>query len=167
MKKLSRWLVILCLSLNLFACGGGDDDGGSSGGGSDGGSDSSSSAKSDESSSSPSPSNLSSSGTIEELVIARDNNLSSTYQLTVDVSLTQLAGKEAYIVVCEHSSDTIDYDKCFVKASLDNGVGVFELLLPNHQQSLITEVTPMEANSVALTFTWQYDNQAQSTWLIP
>ncbi|HAS62015.1 MAG TPA: hypothetical protein DCS35_05245 [Vibrio sp.] len=145
MKIQTTWLVVL--SLNLIACGGGGDDGGSS-------------------NANPSP-NSTTARSLNQLVIANDNNLSSTYQLTVDVQLTQLVGKEAYIVICEHSSDTIDYDKCFIKASLNGGIGIFELQLPNHQQSLIAEVTPMEANSRSLTFTWQYDNQAQSTWLIP
>ncbi|WP_162062624.1 hypothetical protein [Vibrio taketomensis] len=98
---------------------------------------------------------------------AQSNNLSSTYELTVDVALPQLSGKDAFIVICEDTGGSIDYNQCFVKASLRDGIGKFELLLPNHQQSLIAEVTPMEAGSNPLTFTWQYDNQAQSTWIIP
>ncbi|MGF1911101.1 hypothetical protein L4C38_16825 [Vibrio kasasachensis] len=145
MKQHTTWLILL--SLSLVACGGGGDGGGNT--------------------TSPSPSSSSSSRSLNELVIASDNDLSSTYQLTVDVNLTQLAGKEVYIVICENNSETIDYNKCFVKASLDDGVGIFELRLPNHQQSLIAEISPMEANSSPLTFIWQYDNQAQSIWLIP
>lgn len=151
MNKNNNWFLVLAFSLTLIACGGGGGGGGSSDSNEGG---------------SPSPS-VTSARSIDDLVVQSDNTLSSTYQLTIDINLTQLNGKQAYVVICENKGNTVDYANCFIKASLDDGIGKFELLLPNHQQSLITEVTPMEAGSNPLTFTWQYDNQAQSTWLIP
>ncbi|WP_194435969.1 hypothetical protein [Vibrio fluminensis] len=152
MKMQTQWLLTGMFTLVLVGCGGG----GGGGGSDDNGSGSSAA-------SAPSAPTRA----MSDIVVASDNTLSSTYQLTVDVNLTQLAGKQAYIVICPTNGQQIDYDSCFTKASLDDGIGKFELLLPNHQQSLIAEVTPMEAGSNPLTFTWQYDNQAQSTWLIP
>ncbi|ROV61594.1 hypothetical protein EGH82_04355 [Vibrio ponticus] len=148
MKMQTQWLLTGMFTLVLVGCGGGGGGSSDNGGGS---------------AAAPSAPTRA----MSDIVVASDNTLSSTYQLTIDVNLTQLSGKQAYIVICPNNGQKIDYDSCFTKASLDNGIGKFELLLPNHQLSLIAEVTPMEAGSNPLTFTWQYDNQAQSTWLIP
>ncbi len=182
-KQQNNWLTMLGLTLVLTACGGGDGDSGSdtpatntnvgssplSFTASAAASDSGESAQNAEPTPAPSPTPPPepSVQSINELVIANQNNLSSTYQLTVDVNLSQLNDKQAYIAICEYDQQAIDYDKCFIKAALDDGIGRFDLKLPNHQTSLIAEITPMENGSVPLIFTWQYDYQAQSTWLIP
>ena len=102
-----------------------------------------------------------------EPVTIQSNNLTSTYELTVDVALYQLTDVESFITICQNNQGDIDYDQCFVKASLSDGIGQYELLLPNHQQSLIIEVTPMVNGSDPLIFTWEYQPQAQNTWMIP
>ncbi|WP_114765233.1 hypothetical protein [Vibrio rhodolitus] len=186
MKQPITLLTALCLSLTLSACGGG---GGGDGGGNQGGSGSASPLAASTTSSSSTnsapanpaptlapapPAPTSGPGTpapqvqnIESLSIAADNNLASTYQVTVDVNLTQLAGKQAYIAICPNSGASIEYEKCVVKASLDDGIGSFDLTLPNHLDALVAEITPMEANSSPLIYTWDFNNQAQNTWLIP
>lgn len=151
-------LLGLALTLPLYGCGGG---GGGEGGGSTGGS----------GSSSPSPAAEGGATTLalSDLQIDSENNLTSIYKVDIDVSLPHLAGSQVYISVCDNAGgdiNSVDYDKCLLKAALDAGVGNYQLQVPNHCQSLIAVVSVMVPNTDPLVYTLNHNNQAQTTWLI-
>jgi len=164
MWNLHQQLPITLIScLLLVACGdGGGDDGGS---GNSGGGSSASTPSGSGSVSSPSGQTLK----ITDLVIEHDNDLTSIYEVDVDVSLPHLAASQVYISICDNGGggiENIDYEKCMVKSSLDSGYGQYQLRVPNHCDSLIAVVSVMEPDVSPLVYTLNHNNQAETTWLI-
>ncbi|MFM2589247.1 hypothetical protein [Vibrio sp. TBV020] len=159
MRNLSMksYLTLLFATL-LVACGGG---------GGDGGSGSSSSGTSTGSGASITASGQSLK--LSDLQIDHDNNLDSVYNVDIDVSLPHLASSQVYISVCDNSVgglENVDYDKCLIKAALQNGQGQYQLRVPNHCPSLIAVVSVMEPNTAPLVYTLDHNNDSQTTWLI-
>lgn len=108
---------------------------------------------------------------ITDLSISYDNSLESVYQVDVDVVLNQLAGKDAYISICDNAEaqgdpNQVDYDNCLVKSSLEDGLAEFDLRVVNHCESLIAVVWVMEPDQTPLVYTFDHDGQKQSSWLI-
>lgn len=108
---------------------------------------------------------------ITDLSISYDNSLESVYQVDVDVVLNQLAGKDAYISICDNAEaqgdpNQVDYDNCLVKSSLEDGLAEFDLRVVNHCESLIAVVWVMEPDQTPLVYTFDHDGQQQSSWLI-
>jgi hypothetical protein len=106
-----------------------------------------------------------------DLSISYDNSLESVYQVDVDVVLNQLAGKDAYISICDNAEaqgdpNQVDYDNCLVKSSLEDGLAEFDLRVVNHCESLIAVVWVMEPDQTPLVYTFDHDGQKQSSWLI-
>ena len=148
---------ILASMAMMTGCGGGGGEGGSSGSGS---------------ASSPTAASVAAqTQSIDDLNISYDNSLESVYQIDVDVILNQLAGKQAYISICDNGEaqgdeNQVDYDKCLVKSSLDDGLAEFDLRVVNHCESLIAVVWVMEPNQTPLVYTFDHDGQKESNWLI-
>lgn len=153
--------ALACLIL-LTGCGGG-------GGGDEGGS---GSAGSSGAASTPTTAAASAQAqTLDELNISYDNNLESVYSVDVDVILSQLADKQAYISICDNSSaqgdaNLVDYESCLVKSSLAAGLAEFDLRVVNHCDSLIALIWVMEPDQTPLVYTFDYNGQKENTWLI-
>lgn len=153
---------LLTLILLLAGCNGGSGDGNAVSTGEE------SSSPSGEASVGPSPSSPSPVA-VNNSQISPENSLTSVYQVDVDVSLPQLASSQAYLSICVNSGggiDTVDYDKCLLKAALQSGSGQYSLRVPNHSDSLIAIISIMEPNTTPLIYELNHNNQAQTTWLI-
>ena len=154
-------LLGLAFILSLYGCGGGGDEGGSSG--STGSTDSSTPAPA------PAPASNGTSVSLSTLQIDPENSLTSIYQVDVDVSLPHLASSLVYISICDNAGgnlESVDYNKCLVKAALQSGTGSYQLQVPNHCESLIAVVSVMEPNTQPLVYTLNHNNQPQTQWLI-
>ncbi|MEF1283835.1 hypothetical protein QTN94_07650 [Vibrio sp. M250220] len=104
-------------------------------------------------------------------VEANDNSLKSVYSVDVDVILSQLADKQAYISICDNSfaqgdADLVDYESCLAKSSLTAGLAEFDLRVVNHCDSLISVIWVMEPDQTPLVYTFDYSGQKKNTWLI-
>jgi hypothetical protein len=164
MWNLNKQLPItLISSLLLVACGGGGgDDGGS---GNSGGGSSASTPSGSGLVSAPSEQTLN----ITDLVIEHDNDLTSIYEVDVDVTLPHLAASQVYISICDNAGDgieNIDYEKCMLKSSLNFGYGQYELRIPNHCESLIAVISVMEPDATPLVYTLDHNNEKLTAWLI-
>ena len=152
-------LIHLCtmmILVSLSGCGGG--------GGGEGGSSGSSTGSSATAVSTDEDSN-----SLANVRIDYDNDLTSIYQVDIDVSLPHLSASQVYISVCDNtggSIDVVDYDKCLLKAALQAGAGNYQLRVPNHCESLIAIVSVMEPDTAPLVYTLNHNNQAETTWLI-
>ncbi|MGY3687874.1 hypothetical protein ACXAAV_14440 [Vibrio coralliilyticus] len=149
-------LFAMVIVVSLSGCGG-------SGGG-EGGSSGSSTGSSAAAASTDEDSN-----TLADVRIDYDNNLASVYQVDIDVSLPHLSASQVYISVCDNAGgnvESVDYDKCLLKAALQSGTGNYQLRVPNHCESLIAVVSVMEPNTAPLVYTLNHNNQAETTWLI-
>ena len=149
------WIGFAML-ISVSGCGGG---GGGEGGSSTGSSPSNST-----------PSVAAASTTrLTDVKIDYNNSLTSVYDVDIDVSLPHLATSQVYISVCDNaggSIESINYDNCLLKASLQSGTGSYQLRVPNHCESLIAVVNIMEPDTNPLVYTLNHNNQAETTWLI-
>jgi len=151
-------LLGLALILPLYGCGGG--------GGGDGSASGSTGAGSTGSST---PAGSSTPVSLSTLQIDPSNNLTSVYKVDVDVSLPHLASSQVYISICDNAGgnlESVDYNKCLVKAALQSGTGSYQLQVPNHCESLIAVVSVMDPNTAPLVYTLNHNNQPQTQWLI-
>ncbi|UPQ87230.1 hypothetical protein [Vibrio sinaloensis] len=150
----------LAIIFVLSGCGGGGggegDSAGSSGSGATG-------------SSTPAPASSKTPVSLSTLQIDPANNLTSVYKVDVDVSLPHLAASQVYISICDNAGgnlESVDYNKCLVKAALQSGIGRYQLQVPNHCDSLIAIVSVMEPNTQPLVYTLNHNNQAETQWFI-
>ncbi|OAJ92967.1 hypothetical protein [Vibrio bivalvicida] len=157
-------LLGLAFILPLYGCGGGGGgEGGSSG--STGSTDSSTPAPAP----APAPASNGTPVSLSTLQIDPENSLTSIYQVDVDVSLPHLASSLVYISICDNADgnlESVDYNKCLVKAALKSGTGSYQLQVPNHCESLIAVVSVMEPNTQPLVYTLNHNNQPETNWLI-
>ncbi|MBU2897317.1 hypothetical protein KO511_11500 [Vibrio hepatarius] len=147
----TKFLLGFAMLISISGCGGG--------GGGEGGSGAASS-----------PSAVVANSTrLEDVQVAYGNNLESVYDVDIDVSLPHLAASQVFISVCDNAGggiESINYDNCLLKASLQSGTGSYQLRVPNHCESLIAVVSIMEPNTNPLVYTLNHNNQAETTWLI-
>lgn len=146
-------LLGLALILPIYGCGGGGGGDGSASG----------------STGSSSPAGSSTPVSLSTLQIDPSNNLTSVYKVDVDVSLPHLASSQVYISICDNAGgnlESVDYNKCLVKAALQSGTGSYQLQVPNHCESLIAVVSVMDPNTAPLVYTLNHNNQPQTNWLI-
>ncbi|NVD06151.1 hypothetical protein FCU94_04410 [Vibrio sp. JPW-9-11-11] len=146
--------------LALSGCGGG--------GGGEGGS-AGSSESSATGSSTPAPTSSETPISLSTLQIEPANSLTSVYKVDVDVSLPHLAASQVYISICDNAGgnlESVDYNKCLVKAALQSGTGRYQLQVPNHCESLIAVVSVMEPNTQPIVYTLDHNNQAETQWFI-
>ena len=151
-------LFAMVLLVSLSGCGGGGGESGEAG-----------SSGSSTGSSAAAASTNEDSNTLADVRIDYANNLTSVYQVDIDVSLPHLSASQVYISVCDNaggSVESVDYDKCLLKAALQSGTGNYQLRVPNHCASLIAVVSVMEPNTAPLVYTLNHNNQAETTWLI-
>ena len=131
--SMSRKAFLLLLVLSITACGG-------SSGGSDG-------------------SSTVNSNTVgqAELKINPDNTLRSLEDLTIEI---QVDDARSFLSICpdpggELNVNTLNYDLCMVRASLDSDLKVIDLPLPNHVDRLVAIVWFYEDDKAPLISTWQ------------
>lgn len=148
---MNRLVLILVLGL-LTACN--SDSGGSdSGGGSN--------------SSGSSPSSMS----VLDLEISTENRLTSVYTVDIDVDISEISTKGAFISVCDNSTakgdlSKVDFDMCLLKGKLEQGVGSFDLRVANHCEDLVTIIWIMEQDRDPLIYTLSHNNEKESSWVI-
>lgn len=131
--SMSRKAFLLLLVLSITACGG-----------SSGGSDESSTVNS----------NVAGQA---ELKINPDNTLRSLEDLTIEI---QVDAARSFLSICpdpggELNVNTLNYDLCMVRASLDSNLKVIDLPLPNHVDRLVAIVWFYEDDKAPLISTWQ------------
>ncbi|AZL86430.1 hypothetical protein EIJ81_18730 [Aliivibrio salmonicida] len=158
-NKVNRLFLIFILSL-LAAC---NSESGGSGG--SGGTNSLGSSPSETPEPSASPMS------VFDLEISAENSLHSVYNLEIDVDISEISTKRAFISICDNSIakgdlSKVDFDMCLLKGNLNEGVGVFELRVANHCEELITLIWIMEKDREPLIYTLSHDNQKESYWLI-
>lgn len=150
-NKMNLLLFVASFSL-LTACNS-DSSGGSNGSGSG-----------SESSASPQLSIL-------DLKISAENSLSSVYHVDVEVDISEISIKRAFISICDNSQaqgdlSKVDFDMCLLKGRLEQGVGEFDLRVANHCEELITIIWIMEKDREPLIYTLVHNNQKERYWLI-
>lgn len=131
--SMSRKAFLLLLVLSITACGG-----------SSGGSDESSAVNSNAAGQA-------------ELNINPDNTLRSLEDLTIEI---QVDAARSFLSICpdpdgELNVNTLNYDLCMVRASLDSNLKVIDLPLPNHVDRLVAIVWFYEDDKAPLISTWQ------------
>ena len=157
----TKALVTMTCSLLLVACGGGDDGDGSN--------------SSPTASAAPAPSAVplptSTRLSVTDLNIAPENNLESVYTVDIPVDISAVSTSRAFISVCDNSIaqgdlTKLDFENCLLKGSLSQGIGNFDLRIPNHCKELIAIIWIMEKNRTPLTYTLSHDNQKETYWMI-
>lgn len=131
--SMSRKAFLLLLVLSITACGG-----------SSGGSDESSTVNSNAAGQA-------------ELKINPGNTLRSLEDLTIEI---QVDAARSFLSICpdpdgELNVNTLNYDLCMVRASLDSNLKVIDLPLPNHVDRLVAIVWFYEDDKAPLISTWQ------------
>lgn len=106
-----------------------------------------------------------------DLKISAENSLSSVYSVDVDVDISAISTKRAFISICDNSQaqgdlSKVDFDMCLLKGRLEQGIGEFDLRVANHCEELITVIWIMEKDREPLIYTFAHDNQKESYWLI-
>jgi len=140
---LTHVTLLLTILLSLAACGGG--------GGSSGQTDASSEALQDGTGGGQSAT------TRPELKISPDNELRALVDLSIEI---QTSTERSFVSICPHPGvelavTSFDYDTCMVRASLESGLRVIELPLPNHVDRLVAIVWYYETSRNPLIRTWQ------------
>lgn len=155
---MSAKCIVLLLSGLFAGCGGGGDgDGGGSGGGGIQGAN-------DDTNNGTQPS-LS----VRDLKIDSDNDLSSVYQVDVDVDISARSTARAFISICDNSDangelKAIDFDNCMIKGRLDQGIGQYDLRVANHCTDLIAVIWIMEKDRDPLSYTLKHDKSKEQYW---
>lgn len=109
--------------------------------------------------------------TVNDLNIAAENTLESVYDVDVDVDISALSTQKAFISICDNTAaegdlTQLDFDKCLIKSSLDEGKGRFDLRVANHCDELIAVIWIMEKDRAPLSYTLSHNNQKQTYWVI-
>ena len=154
----TKALVTMTCSLFLVACGGGDDDGSSS-----------NSPAAPVAPSAPAP--TSTRLLVTDLNIAPENNLESIYTVDIAVDISAISTSRAFISVCDNSIaqgdlTKLDFDNCLLKGRLSQGVGNFNLRVPNHYKELNAIIWIMEEDREPLIYTLSHNNQKETYWTI-
>ncbi|TDM52107.1 hypothetical protein [Aliivibrio fischeri] len=108
---------------------------------------------------------------VMDLEISAENNLDSVYSVDVDIDISSISTKRAFVSICNNSDakgdlSKLDFDMCFVKGNLEQGIGEFDLRVANHNDELITIIWVMEKDREPLTYTFSHNKQKESYWLI-
>jgi hypothetical protein len=140
LRKIIPTFFLIAVFLSVAGCGGG-------GGG--GGNDASSN---------------NSNGTIQgppqslnELRISSENELSTVAELNVEV---QINANKSFLSICDIPGEEIDvdrvnYEKCILRAPIDNNLNTFKITLPNHIDSLVAIIWFYETGRQPLVQRWQ------------
>ncbi|NTS76182.1 hypothetical protein HR060_04805 [Catenovulum sp. SM1970] len=157
-----KTLIVLLASALLTACGGGG-----------GGGDSSAPAATQstqtatETEAAPETETTLETASIDDIIIAEDNDLSSTFDLQLQVS--KLDEQRVYLSVCENyqaldnGEYDVDYNGCIVRTSLtDSGLDM-SLTLANHSDQLVAAIWYFDGNP-PIYIEWQKTNVMEEQW---
>ena len=109
---------------------------------------------------------------LDDLNIDQDNKLVSVSELEV---MVQINSRRSFLNICaqevfQSDLDQIDYERCILRAPLDDTPGTFKLTLPNHIDKLIAIVWFYEADKQPLVKKWQRNSDAggpvEETWRV-
>ena len=93
-----------------------------------------------------------------ELTTTEEFLIKSTAELTIDVSISELAYQRAYINVCHSTVDNqIDYSNCVIQKPLNDGSINNQVTIGNEVDSLHMEVWTYDVDSIPRSFTWKRD----------
>lgn len=97
------------------------------------------------------------------LVINNDFNLSTKFNLAIDVALSR-GDEKAYLNICQKKSNTerADYNNCLFRAPLTQGVLTTTLAMSRQDIALVAEIWFYDTSTQPLAFTWQFDTQTQN-----
>ena len=158
---MNKLTIILCFSVCLVACGGG-------------GGDEKATASSVQpttattttstasTTDTPTPATESGSTGMQGLTIANDFNLSTKFELDIDVNLNA-GDQRAYLNVCykKDQSDRADYNNCVVRTPLTQGVIDTKVVMSRQDIELVAEIWFYDSSTEPLSYSWQYDSQQQ------
>ena len=137
--------LILTILATLIGCGGG-------GGG--GGSEESSAVSTTDSST-----NVVDNGSrgLDDLVVNRDNSLSSISELYIQVDMS---ARRSYLSVCPApvggiDVNTLDYNSCMIRATINASNNEFKLSIPNHIDNLVAILWFYDTNEEPFVSNWQ------------
>ncbi len=94
--------------------------------------------------------------TLTDLTINAHNELLSVSQLHIEV---QINANRSFLSICSNlpkvlDLNRIDYDKCMLRAPLDNSLKTFSLTLPNHIHELVAIVWFYDTNKAPIVERW-------------
>ena len=98
---------------------------------------------------------------LDDLYIDQTNELATITELNIEV---QVSAASSFLSVCPEPSaeinvSTFNYDKCMIRASLDNNPRVFKLKLPNHIENLVAIVWFYDVNKQPLVNRWSRSSE--------
>ncbi|MDB2355857.1 hypothetical protein N9V89_01330 [Pseudoalteromonas sp.] len=157
---MNKLTITLCFSVCLVGCGGG--------GGDDKATSSVQSAAATTTTSAASTTDTTTTTTdsdltgMQGLTIANDFNLSTKFELDIDVNLNA-GDQRAYLNVCykKDQSDRADYNNCVVRSPLTQGMIDTTVVMSREDIELVAEIWFYDSSTQPLSYSWQYDTQQQ------
>jgi len=109
---------------------------------------------------------------LDDLYIDQTNELATITELNIEVRVNTAS---SFLSVCPEPSaeinvNTFNYDKCMIRASLDNNPRAFKLKLPNHIENLVAIVWFYDVTRQPLVNRWSRSTEKgvaiDSVWQI-
>jgi len=97
--------------------------------------------------------------TTADIIVDADFNLSTKFDLKLDVKLDGL-DQRAYLNVClaPQSGDKLDYNNCLFRSPL-TATGINESLLISHSEmKLVAQIWFYDGSTVPMQYEWQYES---------
>lgn len=157
---MNKLTITLCFSVCLVGCGGGGgDDKATSSVQSTTAATTTSAASTTDTTTTTTDSDLTG---MQGLTIANDFNLSTKFELDIDVNLNA-GDQRAYLNVCykKDQSDRADYNNCVVRTPLTQGVIDTKVVMSRQDIELVAEIWFYDSSTEPLSYSWQYDTQQQ------
>ena len=157
---MNKLTITLCFSVCLVGCGGGGgDDKATSSVQSTTAATTTSAASTTDTTTTTTDSDLTG---MQGLTIANDFNLSTKFELDIDVNLNA-GDQRAYLNVCykKDQSDRADYNNCVVRTPLTQGVIDTKVVMSRQDIELVAEIWFYDSSTEPLSYSWQYDSQQQ------
>lgn len=108
---------------------------------------------------------------IKNLRIDRNNKLHSTYELDIDIDISNITQNRTYISICSdmksrETSSSIDYKDCFLKSSIIDGIKSTQLRLPLHITKLVAILWFFESDQPPLVHHYSQSFTGEQVWNI-
>jgi len=97
--------------------------------------------------------------TTDDIIVDADFNLSTKFNLQLDVKLAGL-DQRAYLNVCltPQSGEKLDYNNCLLRSPL-TASGINESLLISHSEmKLVAQIWFYDGSTVPIQYEWQYES---------
>jgi len=152
---MNKLTITLCFSVCLTACGGGGDEKATP---------TSVQATTSTTTTTTVSTDTSTTAPVSEgmvgLTIADDFNLSTKFELGIDVNLNA-GDQRAYLNVCyrKGESDRADYNNCVVRAPLTQGMVETTIVMSRQDIELVAEIWFYDSSTEPLSYSWQFDAQ--------